>query len=93
MWLGSNDRKDPYISPVYAEFDSTYPPLFVTAGGNEMLLSDSETLVEKFRNAGVEATLYVPEGMFHAYPVYQIFPEAQRAVKMICGFIQGKFEV
>ena len=93
MWLGDNDRKDPYISPVYAEFDDTYPPIFVTAGGNEMLLSDSETLVEKFRKAGVEAQLFVPEGMFHAYPVYEIFPEAQKGLKLICEFISGKFEM
>ena len=93
MWLGDNDRTDPYISPVYAEFDDTYPPLFVTAGGYEMLLSDSETLVEKFRKAGVSAQLFVPDGMFHAYPVYQIFPEAQKALKLICEFIKGQFEV
>lgn len=93
MWLGDHDRKDPYISPVFAEIDSSYPPIWVTAGGNEMLLSDSETLVENFRKAGVEAHLFVPEGMFHAYPVYQIFPEAQKGLKLICEFISGKFEV
>ncbi len=93
MWLGDNDRKDPYISPVYAEFDDTYPPIFVTVGGYEMLKSDSETLVKKFRKAGVEASLYVGEGMFHVFPVYQLFPEAQKGLKAVCGFIQGKFEI
>ena len=93
MWLGDNDRRDPYISPVYAEFDDTYPPIFVTVGGYEMLKSDSETLVEKFRKAGVEASLYVGEGMFHVFPVYQLFPEAQKGLKAVCGFIQGKFEI
>ena len=93
MWLGDNDRKDPYISPVYAEFDNTYPPILVTAGGYEMLLSDSQTLVDKFKKAGVEASLYIGEGMFHVFPVYQLFPEAQKALKVIGGFIRGKFEI
>ena len=93
MWLGDNDRTDPYISPVFAEIDDTYPPIWVTAGGYEMLLSDSERLVENFRKAGVEAHLFVPEGMFHAYPVYQLFPEAQKGLKLICEFMRGKFEV
>lgn len=93
MWLGDNDRTDPYISPVFAEIDDTYPPIWVTAGGYEMLLSDSEKLVENFKKAGVEAHLFVPEGMFHAYPVYQLFPEAQKGLKLICEFIRGKFEV
>ena len=93
MWLGDNDRTDPYISPVFNEFDDTYPPVFVTVGGDEMLLSDSQTLVDKLKKAGVEATLFVGDRMFHAYPVYQIFPEARQALKAISAFIAGKFEV
>ena len=82
MWLGDNDRKDPYISPVYNTFDNTYPPVLVTAGGHEMLLSDSETIVEKFREAGVEATLHIGNEMFHAFNVYQLFPEAREALDL-----------
>ena len=93
MWFGDHDRKDPYISPVYNEFDDTYPPIFVTVGGDEMLLSDSKTLVEKFRKAGVKATLYVGDRMFHAFPVYQIFPEARQALKAIDAFIRGQFDI
>jgi len=91
MWFGDNDRKDPYISPIYNEFDNTYPPLFVTVGGNEMLLSDSETIVEKFRKAGVEASLYVEPGMFHVFNLYEVFPESQRAIKIVNNFIYHKF--
>ena len=93
MWFGDHDRKDPYISPVYNEFDDTYPPIFVTVGGDEMLLSDSQTLVEKFRKAGVKATLYVGDRMFHAFPVYQIFPEARQALRAIDAFIRGQFDI
>ena len=93
MWLGDNDRKDPYISPIYNEFDDTYPPILVTAGGHEMLLSDAETIVEKFKQAGVEATLYVGDEMFHAFNVYQLFPEAQQALRVGDAFIKEKFGV
>ena len=92
MWLGDNDRRDPYISPVFAEIDDTYPPILVTVGGYEMLKSDSETLVAKFRNAGVKAKLYVGEGMFHVFQIYQLFPEAQKALRVMCEFIKGEFE-
>ena len=93
MWLGDNDRKDPYISPVYNTFDNTYPPVLVTAGGHEMLLSDSETIVEKFREAGVEATLHIGNEMFHAFNVYQLFPEAREALDLGDKFIREKFSV
>ena len=91
MWCDGYDRKDPYISPVYAEFDNTYPPLFVTAGGAEMLLSDSETIVEKFKAAGVEAHLDVTPDMCHVFNLYQVFPESQRALRIVDEFIHKKF--
>lgn len=85
------DRKDPYISPVYAEFDNSYPPSLITAGGNEMLLSDSETLFQKLRDAGVEVTLDITEGMFHVFNLYQIMPESKRAIKLVNDFIKEQF--
>ena len=91
MWLGDHDRKDPYISPVFADIDSTFPELFVTVGGDEMLMSDSVTIVEKYKAAGVNAELLVGEGMFHAYPVYELFPEANYALHRITDFIHSKF--
>lgn len=90
MWFGDHDRTDPYISPALAEYDGTYPPILVTVGGNEMLLSEAETLVSKFKQAGVEATLYVGEGMFHAFGVYQIFPEARQVLRVCDAFIREK---
>ena len=91
MWLGDSDRTDPYISPILNEFDDKYPPTFVTVGGDEMLLSDSETLVEKLKKAGVEAKLLIGDRMMHAYPVYQIFPEARQALNAISAFIRGEY--
>lgn len=91
MWLGDNDRTDPYISPVFAEIDDSYPPIFVSAGGHEMLLSDARTLVEKWRKAGLRAELYVGEGMFHAFEIYQIFPEAKKGLQAIFAFIREMY--
>ncbi|MBR6513116.1 MAG: alpha/beta hydrolase, partial [Clostridia bacterium] len=91
MWLGDTPRDDPYVSPVLAEYDSSFPPLLCFVGGIEMLRSESETLVKKFQDAGVEATLVVPDGMFHAFPIYELFPEAQHALKQTFAFMREKF--
>ena len=91
MWLGDNDRRDPYISPVFADIDDKYPPILVTVGGYEMLKSDSETLVKKFRDAGIDAQLYVGEGMFHVFNVYQFFPESRKAIRLVNEYIRLKF--
>lgn len=87
MWFGDKDPKDPYISPVYAELDSSFPTSYITVGGDEMLMSDSVTLYEKLKKAGVEAYLDVAPGMFHVYNLYRIFPESRRIIKIVNNFI------
>lgn len=90
-WYGDEDPKNPYVSPVYAEFDSSYPTMLITVGGIEMLLSDSQTLYEKMKNAGVDVTLDVTPGMFHVFNLYRLFPESLRAVKLVNEFIGKQF--
>lgn len=92
-WVGDHAKDEPIISPVYADFDNTYPPMFFTAGGIEMLRSDSETIVEKLQKAGVEANLHVFPGQVHAFPVYQVYPEAMQALKEIFAFVRTQFDV
>lgn len=86
-WYGAADPENPFISPIYAEFDDTYPTSYITAGGNEMLLSDSRALFEKLKKAGVDVRLDITPGMFHDFVIYQIMPESSRAVKAVCRFI------
>lgn len=92
-WYGDADPKDPCISPVYAEFDGTYPTTLITAGGNEMLLSDSQTLHDKLKAAGVDVRLDITPGMFHVFNLYRIFPEAQRILKLVNAFIAEQLNV
>ncbi len=91
-WYGDNDPKNPYVSPVYAEFDESYPSMLITVGGNEMLLSDSETLYEKMKKVGVDATLKVMPEMFHVFNLYRLFPESWEAIKWVNDFIGEKLK-
>ena len=92
-WLGDTPRDDRYVSPALTYYDDTYPPIFVTVGGDEVLKSECELLVKKFNEAGVEATLFAPPGMMHAFPIYELFPEAQQGLRMAFAFIREKFGV
>ena len=90
-----NYKVDPVfgVSPALTYYDDTYPPIFVTVGGDEVLKSECELLVKKFNEAGVEATLFAPPGMMHAFPIYELFPEAQQGLRMAFAFIREKFGV
>jgi monoterpene epsilon-lactone hydrolase len=87
-YAGENDPCLPWISPLYGDLDGL-PPILIHVGENEVLLDDSTRFAEKAKDAGVDVTLKVGEGMFHCFPVCApLFPEAKQAMDEICAFIK-----
>jgi len=86
-YAGDKDPGLPYISPLYGDLYGL-PPLLIYAGEDETLCDDSVRFAEKAKDAGVEVTLRIGEGMFHCYPAMSpLFPEATKAMNEICSFI------
>ena len=65
-YAGDTDLKDPYLSPVYGDFEG-FPPMLIQVGSHEVLESDSLTVAEKAQKDGVDVTLTRYEGMFHVF--------------------------
>jgi len=88
-YTGDNDPTHPWISPLFGDLHGL-PPLSLHAGGHETLLSDSTRFAEKARQAGVQVSLTVGEGLFHCYPACApMFPEATQALAEICQFLRS----
>jgi len=69
------------------------PSLFVQVGEDEILLSDSLRLVEKARDAGVDARLDVWKEMWHVFQAFAvILPEAKRALAALGSFVREKLD-
>ena len=83
-----DDRKNPYISPMYADL-SGLPPTLIFVGGDEMLLSDSVDFAARLNQAGVECECHVEPGMWHVYVLYGI-AEARWALDQISDFLRDK---
>jgi epsilon-lactone hydrolase len=67
------------------------PPLLIHVGGDEIMLDDSTRVAERTRAAGVEVTLDVWEGMWHAWHAFAPqLPEGQRALEQVGQFIRRK---
>lgn len=62
--------ENPLISPLFGDFTG-FPPTYIQAGENEILLSDAQRLYQKLLEAGVSARLEIFEGMWH---VFQMSP-------------------
>jgi len=88
-YAGDNDRRLPWISPLYGDLHGL-PPILIYAGDHDVLIDDSTRFAEKAKAAGVEMTLHVGKGLFHCYPVCgSLFPEAQQAMDDICAYIRA----
>ena len=86
-YAGNADRRDPYLSPIYAKFHNL-PPVLMTAGSHEMLLDDTLTVAEKLKAADGSVQVIIGEGMFHIYPLlYKMSPTAKETFGKILEFI------
>ena len=87
-YVGENDPCNPWITPLYGDLRGL-PSILIHVGEDEVLLDDSTRFAEKAKDAGVDVTLKVEEGMFHCFPACApLFPEAVRAMDEICTFIK-----
>jgi monoterpene epsilon-lactone hydrolase len=88
-YLGEGDPRAPLASPVFADL-SGLPPTYVIVGSDEVLRSDSETLVERMNAAGGQAVLQVWPKMPHVFPVLSaLIPEGRQAIRDMAAFIRS----
>lgn len=65
LYAGGHDLKDPQLSPIYGDFGGL-PPAILTSGTRDLFLSNTVRAHRKLREAGVEASLQVYEGLSHS---------------------------
>jgi epsilon-lactone hydrolase len=92
-YVGDNDPSNPWISPLYGDLHGL-PPVLIEVGDHEILLDDSVSFAQKAKDAGVDVTLHVWEGMVHCFPILApMFPEATAAWEEIIAYIKLKLKV
>lgn len=90
-YVGSHHADDPYISPLYGEYDS-FPPMLMQVGGDEVLLDDTLQVAQKAEEAGVEVIQTTYPGMFHVFQMlFPDLPEANTAWTEVELFIESVF--
>ncbi|MGF1683493.1 alpha/beta hydrolase [Photobacterium minamisatsumaniensis] len=90
-YIGTQNPCDPDISPYYADHHDL-PPVFITAGTEELLMDDSIHLAERMGEAGNDVTIHIVKGVPHVYPLFQQLSEAREARKLMVGFITEQFK-
>jgi len=83
------DQKNPYISPVYANYSKGFPPTLIQGGTREIFLSNFVRLYQKMDQEGVIVKLDLYEGMPHVFQTKLPHShETKAALKKMEKFIQ-----
>jgi len=82
------DRKDPLISPLFADLRG-FPPMLIQVGSAETLLSDAVRFAAAAGSADIDVTLEIWPHMIHAWPLWNAgLEDGRRALANAGRFIR-----
>jgi monoterpene epsilon-lactone hydrolase len=83
-YAASADRKDPLISPLFADLHG-FPPTLIQVGSAETLLADATRFAAAAGAADVDVTLEIWPHMIHAWPLWNAKLEDGRRALLSAG--------
>lgn len=86
-YRGDTPIDHPYVSPLFGEYSSQFPPTILTAGTRDFLLSDTVRMHRKLLNSGVRAELHVWEGAPHGLFMGHA-PEDREQIEQVRRFFE-----
>jgi monoterpene epsilon-lactone hydrolase len=91
-YAGRHDPGDPRVSPLFADL-AHLPPMLIHTGGNDLLLSECQSLAERVRAARGTAELRVFDRMWHDFHVnVGILREADHALAEMGAWIAARLD-
>ncbi len=88
LYAGGLDTSDPELSPLYADC-SGFPPLYLLASDNEVLLDDTVLFVRNAKGYGVDVSFEIWPALPHAFPLFTAwFPEVKQAQDDMIAFMR-----
>ena len=91
QYVGKTDRKDPVLSPLYADLHGMPPSLLVTSS-RDLLLSDTAIFHRALLRAGDDSQLVVFEALPHAFWYHFQLPETTEALELMAKFFDAKVQ-
>jgi len=88
-YVGKTDRRDPLLSPLFADLQGMPPTLLVTST-RDILLSSTTILHRALLHSGDDAQLVVFEALPHAFWYHFELPETKEALELMAKFFDEK---
>jgi len=85
----ATDRRDPVLSPIFADLKGM-PPSLLVSSTRDLLLSDTTLFHRALLRAGDNSQLVVFEALPHAFWYHFQLPETQEALQIMANFFTQK---
>jgi len=89
QYVGKSDRRDPVLSPLFADLHGMPPSLLVTST-RDILLSSTTIFHRALLHAGNDAQLVVFEALPHAFWYHFQLPETTEALELMAKFFDER---
>jgi epsilon-lactone hydrolase len=90
-FLAGTDPRDPLANPLHADL-AGLGPVYIQAGGAELLLNDAQLLAARLEQAGVPVCLDVVPDMQHTFQMMAgRAPEADAAIARVAAVAQSRY--
>jgi len=84
------DQKNPYVSPIYGDYQQGFPPTLIQVGTKEIFLSNAVRHFQALDQAGIEVEIDPYEGMWHVFQAFNWeLPESELARRKMAAFLAG----
>ena len=91
QYVGKTDRKDPVLSPRFADLHGM-PPSLLVSSTRDILLSGTTIFHRALVAAGNDSQLVVFEALPHAFWYHFQLPETQEALELMARFFDDKVQ-
>lgn len=90
-YLKNANARDPLVFPATSqEVLARFPPTLLIAGGRDFSASSMTMMHRRLRAAGVDAELFVFDGLWHAFVVFPRLPESQETYAIMARFFDAR---
>ena len=86
-YASAQNLTNPEISPIFGEYDHTFPNFFISTGTRDLLMSQSILLASKLKASDISVELNIWEGLWHVFEWDIDLPESTCSIKQISDFL------
>ncbi|HUA14642.1 MAG TPA: alpha/beta hydrolase fold domain-containing protein [Verrucomicrobiae bacterium] len=91
QYVGKTDRREPVLSPLFADLHG-WPPTLLVTSTRDILLSDTSIFQRALLRNGNDAQLVVFEALPHAFWYHFQLPETKEALELMAQFFEARVE-